>query len=137
MEHLDRLRSLIREMIEEETLEEFSGVAGAGGFIGPIGAPIRKRSKRDRRKSKIKESKSSSLSGQVVGDEDYTFHNHFRYSVCEDTYDSTEHFEYYDAIDVLARSFGLSDNPFGKNRAAGIKRAMRYLQGEIKYPHEA
>ena len=67
MEDLDRLRSLIREMIEEETLEEFSGAAGAGGFIGPIGAPIRKRSKRDGRKSKMKESKS--LSGQVVGDE--------------------------------------------------------------------
>jgi len=135
MEHLDRLRSLIREMIEEETLEEFSGVAGAGGFIGPIGAPIRKRSKRDRRKSKMKESKS--LSGQVVGDEDFTFQNHFRYYNNEDSYDREEHWLYYDSVACLARAFAIAENPFGSSRSRGSKNAMRYLQGEIKYPHEA
>ena len=123
-------------MLEEEELDEFSGTGAVAGFSLPLG--MSPTSPRRKKKSKLKESKKSSgLSGEAVGAEDFTFNNHIRYSVCEDGYNASEHFEYYDSIDVLSRSFGLSNNPFGKNRESGIKRAMKYLQGEIKYPHEA
>jgi hypothetical protein len=138
-EFLDSLRHLIKEIVEEE-MSEMSGVGAIGsappghsisGYILPLGTSNRKKKGK---KSRLKESRVSS-SGESVGDEDFTFSNHVRYTNCEDGYHAAEHVEYYDSVNVLAKSFGFSNNPFGKNRPHGIKRSMNYLKGNLKYPH--
>lgn len=142
----EALREYIREVLTLE-LNEFMTIGGAGagtapghsiaGYTLPLGASNRKDKKKKRAKLKESKSKSksTSLSGHVVGDEDFTFNNHFRYSVCEDGYHASEHFEYYDAIGVASRAFADSENPFGKNRTKGIEKSLKYLQGFLKYPH--
>jgi hypothetical protein len=134
MEDLERLRSLIREMLEEDIVE-FASVAGMGTGAGYI-APMKLSKKRRGKKAKtVNESKS--VTGKPVGDYDFTFHNHFVYPVMDDSYHAEEHWYYYDGIECLAKSFGNAKNPFGENRNKGIKKSIRFLKGEIKYPHEA
>ena len=121
-------------MIEEESLEEFSGAGMAAGFISPMSIPVRKRSRKGGRKSKLKE--SMSLFEQVVGSKNYALHNHFRYFEISDSYYDEEPFYYYDSVRCASKSFGGASNPFGDNEK-GKHRATAYLQGKIKYPHEA
>ena len=122
-------------MVEDE-LSEFSGVGAIAGPILPLGmSPEHPKAKKKKKKSKT--TLGESLSGVPVGDEDFTFHNHFRYSNNEDSYDAEEHNQFYDAINLAALAFANSENPFGKQRKSGVAKAMRYLKGELKYPHLA
>lgn len=126
--NLNELRDVIRALIESESLEEFSGAGAIAGFTLPLGAspetvsqPYTKKSKK---KKKLKESTRP-----------YTYHNYFRYDGINDEYCDYESDFYYDGVTSLARAFGSSDNPFGTNKSSGVKRAEKYLQGQLNYPH--
>jgi hypothetical protein len=128
--NLTELRHVIRELIESEALEEFSGVGAVAGFTLPLGATPEKISqpytKKTKKKKKLKESTKP-----------YTYHNYFRYNEINDDYCDYETDYYYDGVTCLARAFGSSDNPFGTDKDSGVKRAEKYLQGQINYPHLA
>lgn len=126
--NLNELRNVIRELIELDVLDEFSGVGAVAGFTLPLGATPEKvlqpYTKKSKKKKKLKESTRP-----------YTYHNYFRYDGINDEYCELEHEFYYDGVTCLARAFGSSDNPFGTNKNAGIKKAEKYLQGQLNYPH--
>lgn len=133
----DELRKIIREILEEKSLDEFSGAGAVAGFTLPLGMS-NKRVNHKKKKKKLRESRQKShrgMSGEVVGDEDFTFNNFIRYYDNEDSYDSEEHWQYYDMIDCLVRSFAGAGNPFGDNKKSGSKKSTKYLQGFFKYPH--
>lgn len=126
--NLNELRDVIRALIESDALDEFSGVGAVAGFTLPLGASPEKVSqpytKKSKKKKKLKESTRP-----------YTYHNYFRYSEINDEYCDYEVDFYYDGITCLARAFGSSENPFGTNKSSGVKRAEKYLQGQLNYPH--
>lgn len=134
------IRELIREFIEEEMKNEMSGAPAIAGFVQPLGMPAPRikepKVKKSKKESKSKTRLKESISGQTVGDLDFTFHNHFRYTNNEDTYGHDEHFNFYDAIQVIADAFARAENPFGKNRNVGTRHAIKYLQGDLEYPHK-
>ena len=135
MEDLEKIRSLIREILEEDDLDEVSAMATGAvrGFSTSIGLkPIRRR-----KSGKGSKTLKEALAGSPVGDLDFTFHNHIRYPGMDDSYHAEEQWYYYDGIGCLAKSFARAENPIGKSRDSGIKRAIRFLKGELKYPHQA
>jgi hypothetical protein len=130
---LEDLRILIREMIEDE-LYEFSGVGTVAGPILPLGmssTPLKKKKKKNRQKTTLGES----LSGVPVGDTEFSFQNWLRYPENDDDYPEYEHLAFYDSISMASKAFCNAENPFGSNRSAGIKKSLRYLKGQLKYPH--
>ena len=126
------LRALVREMLEDD-IKEFSSVAGLGsgaGFTIPLASKKRRRSKRIKNVNE-----SNFISGQVVGDYDFTFNNYFVYEA-GDSYAAEEHVCYYNSVEALSKYFAGATNPFGTNRDSGIKKSEDFLKGKIKYPHE-
>lgn len=126
---IETIRTLVREMIEEELdeeeLDEFSGAGGGMGMILPMG----------RSPNRQDEGLVENAGGVAGGFRSFTFHNHFRYPAMDDSYHDEERFYYFDGVRCLADSFGGSENPFGKGKK-GEKKAIEYLAGKIIYPHK-
>ena len=124
---VEAIRALVREIVEEEELDEFSGAGAIAGYIGHMSVPKRKR--RD-------EGLTENVGGVAGGFRSHTFHNHFRYPAMDDSYHDEERFYYFDGVRCLADSFGGSENPFGDGKS-GERKAAEYLAGKIIYPHKA
>lgn len=130
MEDLNELRFLIREIIEEEKLEEFSGAGAIAGFSGHLGMSRSKPRRKNKRKM------SESVRGSTIGFKKHTYNNHFRYSEIDDSFHDEEVIYYYNGVDSAAKSFGGAENPFGDGKT-GEHNVELYLQGKIKYPYGA
>jgi hypothetical protein len=123
------LRAIIREMIqeieEEESLDEFSGVAALGGGPAtPLGTDAHYPDSKVGGKKKIKEANtvysagSATISGDYDGDgkPDSTTGKVSR----------TREQMYYDSVERLARSFGGAETPFDSHHHVKKHLTPRY-----------
>lgn len=124
------LRQLIREILEEEELEEFSGAGAVAGFSLPLGM-----SPGHERKRKKKRRLSETSRGSTTGFNVHTLQNWFRYTEVDDLYHDNESYYYFDGLYSLSKSFGGAENPFGEGET-GRKNVEKYLKGHINYPHK-
>ena len=126
----EAIREIIREILAEEQLEEFSGAGAVAGFSLPLGM-----SPKPKRRSKKKRKMNENTRGSIYGFDTHTLHNVFRYTVIDDLYHENECDYYFDGLYSLSKSFGGAENPFGDGET-GRKNSEKYLKGQINYPHK-
>jgi len=123
------LRAIIREMIqeieEEESLDEFSGVAALGGGPAtPLGTDAHYPDSKVGKRKKIKEANTVSAAGSVTVAGDYDGDGNPD-SASGKISRKREH-AYYDSVESLARAFGGAENPFDSHHHAKKHLAPRY-----------
>lgn len=125
------LRSIIREVleeIEEEELDEFSGVAALGGGPStPLGTDAYYPDSRvgKSKSKKMDEANTVAIAGSgsvTYNDVDNDGDSDSTSSKLRRSHDQV----YYDSVDVLARSFGGAESPFPSIRHARKHMSRKY-----------